>query len=145
MYIRYELYLDEEYQGVGILQGMDDAGFSDDLSSDLTFRINRELSIPSFVFREHRHTESWFTEEGAKRFEKDIQAILKEYEYDGLFEVRKRIVDKLEDVVYEDENQVVVDTKKQYQKKQEDEQKTMLIRNENFLSNIKNDGQELEL
>lgn len=118
MYIRYELYLDDEYQVVGILQGMDSAGFSDDLASDLTFRMNRELFIPSSVFVEHKYTESWFTEEGSKKFEKDIQDIINEYEYDGLFEVRKRIVDKLDNVIYEDENQVIVDIGKQFEKEQ---------------------------
>lgn len=118
MYIRYELYLDDEYQGVGILQGMDSAGFSDDLASDLTFRMNRKLFIPSSVFVEHKYTESWFTEEVSKKFEKDIQDIINEYEYDGLFEVRKRIIDKLDNVIYEDENQVIVDIGKQFEKEQ---------------------------
>lgn len=104
MFIRYELYVEDEPQDVGIFRGLDELGLSDDFVKGLMWQFDRNLKVPKPV----RHTQSWFTQAGEEMFRQDIDKVIAVYEEDGFFEVRRIEKEYLEDIVYEDEYQVLI-------------------------------------
>lgn len=85
MYYRYELYIGDECQEIGFLQGLDDTGLSEDVKEELIAGFY-ELVIPEDIFKMGR-TKSFFTEEGNAYFASAIEAVIDAYEDDGLFDV----------------------------------------------------------
>ena len=106
MFIRYELYIDDEAQDVGIFQGISELDLDDDTSDAYLDAFDNVLTIPFDVFVKWR-TQSWFTEKGEKRFLEDINRIVALYNNSGLFEVRRIVKETLDDIVYSDEYQVL--------------------------------------
>lgn len=108
MYYRYELWICDEFQEVGFLQGLDDTGLPPWRADELVAAFG-ELPIPEDVFGQFR-TQSWFTEEGRARFGPAIDAVCDAYEQDGLFDVELLECDELpeDDIVYRDAWQVLL-------------------------------------
>ena len=106
MFIRYELYIDDEAQDVGIFQGISELDLDDDTSDAYLKVFDDVLTIPFDVFVKWR-TQSWFTEEGEKKFLEYINRIVALYDDSGLFEVRRIVKKELDDIVYSDEYQVL--------------------------------------
>lgn len=100
---RYELYIDNEYQGCGIFQGMEYIEKSRIIQS-----LFKELPIPpSNVFANTCQTTSFFTEKGKEKFKDSITIAKSIYEED-LFNVRELIADVDEhDIVYQDKYQFI--------------------------------------
>ena len=107
MYRRFELFVDDEDQGIGFLQGICELDKSDDFLDSLTEIFDKYLEIPQSVFVKHRYTKSWFTELGYEIFKEAINKIEEEYENTGLFNVQCLCSESLEDIVYEDEYQII--------------------------------------
>ncbi|MDE5830336.1 MAG: hypothetical protein K2H53_01190, partial [Clostridia bacterium] len=106
-YIRYELYIDDEAQDVGIFQGICELDLDDDTSDAYVQPFDDLLEIPTCVCI-GQQTSSWFTEEGEKQFLDAINRIVNLYDESGLFEVHRLTCDTLEDIVYQDKYQVLV-------------------------------------
>lgn len=107
MFIRYELYIDDESQDVGIFQGICELDLDDDTSDSYVKPFDDVLEIPTQVFI-GQQTCSWFTEKGEQQFLEAINRIVDLYEETGLFEARRLVCDTLDDIVYQDEYQVLV-------------------------------------
>ena len=108
MYYRYELYVDDEFQEVGFLQGLDDTGLPQWRLNELISAFD-DMPIPEDIFKQYR-TESWFTEAGQSYFEDAIDDVIAAYEQDGLFDVERRECVALpeDDIVYADQWQVIL-------------------------------------
>ena len=106
MFIRYELYVDDEYQDVGIFQGLSELDLDDDTSDSYMAPFDNVMIIPFETFINQK-TKSWFTEKGEKKFLNDINRIIALYDDNGLFEVRRIVEENLQDIVYSDEYQVI--------------------------------------
>lgn len=108
MFYRYELYVDDEYQGVGIFYGLSELNLDEDFENSLLSLFEKELK---FVPIEER-CEFLFTEAGNKKFRDHIQKILAVFEEDTLFEVKCLMVnadDVLSDyIIYKDTYQIAV-------------------------------------
>lgn len=111
MFYRYELMVDEEYQDVGIFQGLDELDLDIDVQNFLMENFNKNLPYPSCL-REKRglKTRSYFTEKGNTFFLKDIERIVKAFNCSGLFWVRKVQVEILpkQNIVYQDKYQILI-------------------------------------
>lgn len=107
MYIRYELYVDGEPQGVGFLQGLSELDKDDEYLDCLTKPFDENLKLPQSVFAEHKLTESWFTEEGYQKFKAAVANIQQAYDDTGLFEMKCLTAESLDNIVYQDEFQVI--------------------------------------
>ncbi len=110
MLYRYELYVDGEYQGVGILQGLDDM-FSSDRAHGLVWPFNRELKVPPYSQFNGKLTASFFTEKGREKFKDSIAVVKTAYEEETCFEVRELTIEQADiayAVLWEDEDQVIV-------------------------------------
>lgn len=110
MLYRYELYIDGEYQDVGIFQELDNT-FSYERAKDLAWPFDRKLQIPPYSSFKEQHTVSFFTEKGKQEFEKDIKAIIEAYEEESCFEIKTLIInedDICHDIIWSDEYQVIV-------------------------------------
>ncbi len=110
MLYRYELYVDDEYQGVGFMEELQDI-FSYDRASDLSFYFDYYLNIPAYYAFQERRTCAFFTELGNKKFQPYIQNIIKAYEEETIYEVKCIQMNESEvadDVLYSDEDQVIV-------------------------------------
>lgn len=109
MFYRYELYFDNEYQGVGFLQGLSELDLSDEKTEYLLYHFDKALPIPPINMRK---TCSFFTEFGNQFFEKDISDIIYEYEEDKSFEVRKIVLEENQIdknlILYQDEYQIIL-------------------------------------
>lgn len=109
MLYRYELYIDDEYQKIGIFRGMEDI-FSPDRAEYLTYPFDRDLKIPPHYSFPERETVSFFTEKGKMKFAKDLEAIKKAYEEESFLEVRMWKIEEsqIKDwIFYSDEYQVI--------------------------------------
>ena len=107
MYYRYELWVDDECQGIGFLQGLDDLGLPDWKVDELVFPFDELLPLPLEVL-ENGPALSYFTEEGNGYFEEAIRNVIAAYDEDGLFYVECRAVEEIEgDIAYEDTWQVI--------------------------------------
>ena len=112
--IRYELSLDGERQGVGIMQGLDDVS-NDYYSNELALQpFNEKLPIPDrkyFDTANNYKVLSYFTQKGIETFEKDITKLISYIENNGfsVIKLEKDVdVNNEELVVYKDEYQVLV-------------------------------------
>lgn len=106
-YIRYELYVGDEPQNVGIFHGLYELDIHPGMLENTIERFDRLLIIPEGI----EHTQSWFTETGEKEFQTDINRIIALYESHGLFKVRRITKGHLDNIVYEDKYQVLVEEK----------------------------------
>ena len=108
MLYRYELYVDNEYQGVGIFHGLGELELDEDFEDGLLEPFEKELI---FMPMEKR-CEFLFTEKGNEKFKDHIQKILDIFKEDVLFEARCLKIDDhhiaAEDMVYQDEYQIAV-------------------------------------
>ena len=108
MFYRYELWIGDEFQEIGFLQGLDDTGLVPFRTNELVEAFEDLTIPPKEVFAAGR-TRSWFTEEGQNRFESAIEAVIAAYEEDGLFDVERLEEEVLDGTVaYEDDYQVLV-------------------------------------
>lgn len=109
-YYRYELYIDDQYQGVGIFQGLSDLFLEQYEEEYLLQPFNEMLNIPKVDRMENPCF--FFTECGEKKFKEEIKEIKDVFELYELFEVRKIVVEKDslydEDILYEDDYQVAL-------------------------------------
>lgn len=108
MFYRYEVYIDNEYQGVGIFHCLGEL----ELDEDFENKLLRPFEIGlSFIPMEQR-CEFLFTEKGQERFGNDIEDILNVFDDDNLFEARCLKVDEvripLENIIYRDAYQIAV-------------------------------------
>lgn len=110
MLIRYELYIGDEYQGVGICQGISELGFEKEVEDYLLEPFNQKLPIPAIGRGIQRC--SFFTETGDRRFKQDINRLIELYREYGLFDVKTVILTSntisKEDILYKDPYQVIV-------------------------------------
>lgn len=108
MLYRYEVYVDNEYQGVGIFHCLGELELDEDFENQLLRHF--EVELP-FIPMEQR-CEFLFTEKGQERFGNDIEKILKIFDDDSLFEARCLKVDgvriPLENIIYRDAYQIAV-------------------------------------
>ena len=110
MLYRYELYCDDEYQDVGFMQDMCDI-FSKDKAKELCYFFDKYLQVPKYCKFTERHTCAFFTELGIRKFQKQIQAIIKAYEEETIFEVKCIEIneEEIEDaILYKDKFQIIV-------------------------------------
>lgn len=109
-YYRYELYIDGQYQGVGIFQGLSDLFLEQYEVEYLLCSFNKKLNIPKIDRLDNSCF--FFTEYGEKEFKEEIKEIKDVFELYELFEVRKIVVEKDsfydEDILYEDDYQVAL-------------------------------------
>ena len=110
MLIRYELYLDGQYQCVGMFQGLDVLGLSHEEETLLLEPFNQKMPIPQVDYME---TPCYFFKESAARlFHDDIARIRNLFEETGIFEIREIHLDENnilpDDILYEDAYQVVI-------------------------------------
>lgn len=102
MFIRYELYIGDEPQHIGFIQGLDELQID---TSEYVKPFDDSMPIPKL---HGMHTSSWFTEYGEKTFLSAIRQIIYLFEDNGLFNVRRITVDSLDDIIYEDEYQAII-------------------------------------
>lgn len=110
MLTRYELCIDNEYQGVGICHGVDALDLDEEVKRKLLEPFDQKLHIPEF------HTNvpccSFFTGLGDAVFKQYIDKLKNAYQQQGLFDVKTiRVYENtfLETyVLYADRFQVVV-------------------------------------
>ncbi len=107
MFVRYELYVDDEPQDIGIFHGLSELGMEEGVIDDCMHPFDEMLKIPVDVFEKYQ-TKSYFTELGEKRFSDDIKKITVLYDSGGLFDVRRICAETLDDIVYQDPYQAVV-------------------------------------
>lgn len=107
MYIRYELYIDDEPQEIGFLQGISELDMDDETIAPYMSLFDHELIIPVHILEENRHTKSWFTEAGEQKFLADIKALCNLYESQGLFHVKRISSHEIENIIYADCFQVL--------------------------------------
>lgn len=111
MYYRYELYVGDEYQGIGFLQGLSELWLDEDYEESL-LNMFIKMKIPSFYMGNKLKTKAYFTERGKRVFQKAIQKVIDVFNENGMFEVREKIDDFKEDeILYEDEYQIIVEDK----------------------------------
>lgn len=105
MLYRFELYVDDEYQEVGIFRGINETSISQPFKNCITDAFE-ELPCPNF----EEKAEFYFTEKGLKKFSGHIIKILDVYEDDGLFDVKMVCVDDIpdKDVIYQDDFQAAL-------------------------------------
>lgn len=107
MYYRYELWVGDEFQEVGFLQGLDDTGLPPWRTEELVSAFD-ELPLPQDIFRQGR-TKSYFTEEGRSYFAEAIDDVIAAYEEDGLFDVECLELEEIPgEIAYGDPWQVLV-------------------------------------
>ena len=109
MFYRYELYIDDEPHDVGIFQGSCELSIDEDVDYVITKHLE-ELPIPDFYRNNpHTKTKAYFTKKGLDKFIGIIKFYKKEFEYQGLFNIKEIVKDfTKEDIVYEDEYQILV-------------------------------------
>lgn len=101
---RYELFIDNESQGVGIFQGMED-----NETGKIINHLFQDLPIPPHsVFRNNPEALSFFTKEGKNKFSNQIEQTCQLYEKEGLFCVKEK-QSKIPDnrIIYMDEYQII--------------------------------------
>lgn len=105
MLYRFELYVDDEYQEVGIFRGINETSIDQPFKNRITDAFE-ELPCPDF----EEKAEFYFTEKGLKKFSEHIIKILDAYEDDGLFDVKMVCVDDTpdKDVIYKDDFQAAL-------------------------------------
>lgn len=109
MYHRFELYIDGEYQGCGIFQGLTELDMEDEEFEALTLKFDTILNIPLSVYTKAKNTTAWFTESGYHYFEKEIEKIQEAYENQGLFDVIHLMSEiDPQKIIYQDEFQIIV-------------------------------------
>ena len=109
MYYRYELWIGDEFQEVGFLQGLDDTGRPSWRTEELLSAFDGVLPLPPRDIFKLGRTRSYFTEEGQASFADAIEDIIDAYEEDGLFEVEcLKLEDIPGEIAYEDPWQVLV-------------------------------------
>lgn len=106
---RFELFIEDEAQNIGFLVGLDDTGISEDLKDDLLYNLDKNMIIPDEnIYKENKNTLSFFKDKGLEVFRSDIDKIVYEIDYEGLFSIGKVELSLSEDsVLYQDEYQVL--------------------------------------
>lgn len=110
MIYRYELYCDDEYQGVGFMQGLLGV-FGEDRTRELCYYFDKHLKIPKYLNFKEEHTCAFFTELGILKFKNYIKYIIIAYEEETIYDVKCIKMNKdeiLNDILYEDEYQVII-------------------------------------
>ena len=108
MYYRYDLYLDDEYQGVGFLQGLSELWLDMDIEDDL-LGLFKDLPIPNFYMGNKERTKAYFTEKGKQKFKKEIETIINVYNYYGPFTIKEHIdYFSPNEILYQDDYQIIV-------------------------------------
>ena len=108
MFYRYELWIGDEDQQIGILQGLDDTGLSEEHKDALIDAFDG-LPIPPDDILENGNTRSWFTEDGRDCFEYETAEVLAAYDEDGLFDIVVLEEPELDgEIAYEDDWPVLV-------------------------------------
>lgn len=110
MLIRYELYLDGQYQCVGMFQGLDVLGLSHEEETLLLEPFDQKMPVPHVDCMD---TPCYFFKESANiLFQKDIARIRNLFDETGIFEIREIHLNENnilpEDILYEDAYQVVI-------------------------------------
>ena len=104
---RYELYCDNEYQGIGIFQGLIELDLREDIVDEMITPFDSKLRIPDI----DKRCEFLFTDKGHTEFHEGICCIAHSYN-ESLFSVRLLEVDEdkinPKDVIYRDMWQIAV-------------------------------------
>jgi hypothetical protein len=111
IYYRYELYVDNEDQGVGFLHGLSELELDEDYEDSLLNLFN-DLPIPMFYMGNQKKTKAYFSKYGKETFKKAIQTIIDIYEESGFFRIVEEIKEiNKNDILYEDEYQIIIEDK----------------------------------
>ena len=107
-FYRYELYCDNEYQGVGIFHGLTELNLETEIENKLLAPFDEKLSYPPICEK----CEFLFKEKGNELFKAHIQSIIQAFNDSGLFDVRQLIVEHIDlnNIIYEDSYQIAVPT-----------------------------------
>lgn len=109
MLFRYELGLNGESIGVGILMGISELdGLDDDQLENLTKDFDECLPIPSNNVYVVEKSKSYFTQNGINTFKNSIEKLNTIYISQGFDILESNISMPYQDVLYQDEFQVVL-------------------------------------
>lgn len=107
---RFELFVEGEAQDIGFLVGLDDTTMSKDLKDSLVYNLDKKMTIPDIsLYKKDDNVVSFFKKEGLEVFKEDIDKLIEEIDYDGVFSVgRVEILVDSENLIYEDDYQVLL-------------------------------------
>lgn len=109
MLYRMELWVGEEYQGVGMFCGIDALTEDDIEKADILMEsFSNDLEVPEIS----EESEFYFTEAGMEKFHHEISGIVEIFKRNGIFEVKMAQIKETDSVkiLYQDEYQAAVET-----------------------------------
>lgn len=117
MLYRMELWVGEQYQGVGMFCGIDALTEDDIEKADILMEsFSNDLEVPDI----NEEAEFYFTESGMKKFHHEIFGIVDIFKENGLFEVKMAQIEETDSVkiLYQDKYQAAVETDDSMNRKQ---------------------------
>ncbi|MDF2880260.1 MAG: hypothetical protein K0R54_817 [Clostridiaceae bacterium] len=115
MFVRYELYCENEKQDVGLLMGVNELDLDDEQKEILLNDFNENLIVPEFYMhsRPRKNVLAFFTNEGLSFFEESINKIIEKFDNHGLFQIAKiTISEHNQKIIYQDNFQVLIENAK---------------------------------
>ena len=110
MFFRYELGLNGESIGVGILMGISELdGLDDDQLENLTKDFDECLPIPPNNVYMGKNSKSYFTRNGINRFKNSIENLSFIYSSQGYDVIENNISNTNQNILYQDDYQVILE------------------------------------